>query len=395
MHEMKNRYAGTPQGMALVFLSSLPAMAIVSLVPNLPQLFERFGHLPRANFLVPMVLTIPSLCIALLSTAIGTLSDRIGRRPVLLVSLGIFTTVGLLPVFMDDLYSVLLTRLPVGIAEAGIIATQNALIGDYFAGRVRDRWLGIVSLVNPMLAGIFVLAGGVLGSINWHFPFLLYLVGLPMFIWSYLYVFEPKREAGDPVGIRNVGRGFPWKASALVATVTLGVSILYYVQAVQLGRIFGEHGASDPTRISLFVALASVGVVLGGWVYPRLAKLSFPKQFAAVLISYALGYIGLGVATSISTTLPAAIVAQFGNGLGIPVMIGWALHRFGSRDRGSGMGTWAAGFFAGTFLSPPFVTLIQKFTGSFLSAVTGVGIVCAVAAFMLVIQRSRARPAGA
>ncbi len=380
---MQNRVAGAAQGWALVFLSGLPAMAIVSLVPNLPQLFQRFGQLPHAGLLVPMVLTIPSLCIALLSTAIGALSDRIGRRPVLLVSLAIFMTVGLLPVFMNDLTAVLLTRLPVGIAEAGIIATQNAMLGDYFEGQARERWLGVVSLVNPILAGAFVLAGGVLGAASWHLPFLLYLVGLPMLIWSFVSLFEPARQGAAAGAGAAVARGFPWKTSALVALVTLGVSVLYYVQAVQLGRIFGEHGIADPARIGLYVTLASVGVMLGGALYPKLAKAAFAFQFAAVLLSYALGYVGLGLAGSIATALAAAVVAQFGNGLGIPVMIGWALSRFDAQDRGSGMGTWAAGFFAGTFLSPPFVSLIQHYTGSFLSAVAGVGVICAAVALVL------------
>jgi MFS family permease len=81
------RTAGVTQGFALVFLATVPTMAIVSLVPNLPQMFREFGQLPHASLLVPMVFTIPSLCIALASPLIGSIADRWGRRPVLIGSL--------------------------------------------------------------------------------------------------------------------------------------------------------------------------------------------------------------------------------------------------------------------------------------------------------------------
>ena len=41
---------------------------------------------------------------------------------------------GLLPVMLDDLYAILLARLVMGIADAFILTTANALIGDYFTG---------------------------------------------------------------------------------------------------------------------------------------------------------------------------------------------------------------------------------------------------------------------
>jgi MFS family permease len=378
--------AGAAQGLALIFAAALPTMAIVSLVPNLPQLFAHFGAAPHAAWLVPMILTLPSLCIALFSPLIGTLIDTWGRRPVMLASLALFTAVGVLPYAMEDLTWVLVTRFFVGIAEAGILAAQNALMGDYFSGERRQRWLGLLSVISPVLAALFVLAGGALGAVDWHAPFLLYLAGAPMLAWAAFRLYEPARAR---TGNAADAGPFPWAAARGVALVTIGVSILYFVQAVQLGRVFYDHGVASPAAIGLHVTVASAGVVLGGIVFTRLGGMRMSGRFALMFASLGLGYVGLGLAPTAETALACALLAQFGNGLAIPVLIGWALDKFGAAHRGRGMGIWGACFFVGTFLSPPLLTALTDLAGSLLGAVAGVGAGCLVLAGVAFALRGR------
>lgn len=370
--------AGARQGIGVVALASLPTMAIVSLIPNLPQLLQHFHDAPYAQLLVPMILTIPTLCIALFSPLIGGFVDRWGRRPVLCVSLAVFVILGMIPAFVSNLYWVLATRLPVGLAEAGIGVTQNALLGDYFTGQARQRWLGVLSVSNPILAALLVLAGGALGSLSWHDPFLLYLLGLPMLAWTLAWLPEPKRIAAQEIAPHGGDDAFPWRDSGIVGVTTLGMAILYYVNAIQLGRVFAEHGVGSPAAISLYVIIASVGTVLGGVVFPRTSRLRARTRFVAVLLAYAAGYVGLGLAPTATAALAAALVSSFGNGMAIPVMIGWSLERFGVSRRGRGMGTWVACFFAGSFFSPPFVSAVQVLSGSLLSAIVYIGVLAGV-----------------
>lgn len=384
----RHRNAGMPQGLALICSAALPTMAIVSLVPNLPQLFAHFGGAPHAELLVPMILTLPSLCIALFSPLIGSLADRFGRRPVMLASLALFTLVGVLPQLMNDLTWILITRFFVGIAEAGILTAQNALMGDYFTGTGRQRWLGRLSVISPVLAALFVLAGGALGAVDWHAPFLLYLAGAPMLLWAAVSLHEPARVQA-PAGVDDAGGAFPWAVARNVALVTIAVSVLYFVQAVQLGRVFYAHGVGSPAAIGVRVTIASAGVALGGVVFGRLGSLGMPARFSLMLASLGLGYLGLGLAPNAGTVLACALVAQFGNGLAIPMLIGWALERFGARHRGRGMGIWGASFFVGTFASPPLLTAVTSLAGSFLGAVTATGALCLVLAGLVFLLRAR------
>jgi MFS family permease len=316
----------------------------------------------------------------------GVAADRWGRRPVLIVSLILFVAVGTLPALTGNLYALLLTRFPVGIAEAGILSVQGALLGDYFEGQEREKWLGRMSLISPIAGALLVLAGGFLGTVNWRTPFLLYLLGIPLLIWTLGWLFEPADRRPRSTSIED-RRQFPWSTAVRVGLVTLGFSVLYYVQALQLGRMFGEHGISSPARIGLFVTVASIGVVIGGWAYPRLSGISMYRRFALALGAFAIGLMGIGLAPTVASTMAAALIAQLGNGIIIPALIGWSLQQFGAQYRGVGMGTWAACFFAGTFLSPPLLTGVQAASGSFLSAIVWTGVVSGVAAIVVLAVR--------
>jgi MFS family permease len=376
------RVAGPAQGFALIFLTVLPTMAIVSLVPNLPQLFAHFHDVPHSELLVPMIITLPSLCIALFSPFAGAIADRWGRRRLLLAATLLYAAVGLLPVLLTDLHAVLVTRFFIGIAEAAILTGQSALMGDYFEGERRQRWLGLMSVIGPVAASALVLLGGYLGSLVWRGPFFMYLLGLPMFAWVWFVIFEPEGQphrADEPSLPKSA---FPWGPARVVALVTVCIAVLYYIQAVQLGRMFGDHGIDTPQQISIYVSIASLGVMTGGWLFSRLVNVPILGRFALIFFALGIGYTGIGLATTKLAALAFAFVAQVGNGLTIPTLIGWALSKFDFEHRGRGMGVWGSSFFFATFLSPPIVTVVQKFAGTFLHTVAVFGVLCLVLALL-------------
>ena len=85
------RVAGANQALALILALTLPLTPLLALVPNLPQLFEHFAAAPGHDFLVPMILTIPSVCIALLAPIAGSVVDLFGRRRLMLFASALFT----------------------------------------------------------------------------------------------------------------------------------------------------------------------------------------------------------------------------------------------------------------------------------------------------------------
>ena len=146
------RKAGAAQAIPLLTTIQLPVVPIMALAPNLPLLFRHFADTPGKEFLIPMIITLPSLGIVLLGPVAGLLADRWGRRRLMLWALALFAIAGCAPVFLDDLRAILGAQVLLGVAEAVIITNCNTLLGDYFEEAERNRWLGIQSIIGPVFA---------------------------------------------------------------------------------------------------------------------------------------------------------------------------------------------------------------------------------------------------
>lgn len=375
--------AGIAQALAVTFANTLPTMAIASLVPVLPTLFAHFKDVPHKELLVPMVLTVPSLCVALFSSPIGAAADAWGRRRILLSALVVFAIAGLAPLLFDNLYAIIASRFVVGIAEAAILTVTNVLMGDYFEGESRKRWVGLQTSISPFVGSSYVLAGGLLGSWSWRGPFLLYLLGLAAWVAAWLVLYEPTRSA-KPLDspVRDARRPFPWSSTCLVGGVTLVYSTVFFVQNIQHGRIFADLGVESPARISVIVTLASMGTVLGGLAYRNIRMRPVGMLLALAFACYGVSYIGLAWAPDYRIGLPIDAIGQFGCGFGLSVLIAWALSKYDYENRGRGMGIWGACFFLGQFLSPPLMTLIAHGRLSFLQSVGVLGAACLVFALI-------------
>lgn len=376
------RAAGMPQALTVMVVNTLPTMAIASLVPVLPALFAHFKDIPHADLLVPMILTLPSLCVALFSSLIGAAADAWGRRRILLIALPVFAAFGLMPLLFDELHTIIASRFAVGIAEAAILTAGNAMLGDYFEGESRKRWVGIQTAVGPFVSSSYILAGGVLGSWSWRGPFLLYLLGLAGWVGAWFFLYEPARAPKVAGPLTGQGGRFPWSATVLVGSITLLYSTVFFVQAVQHGRIFSDLGVDSPARIGWIVTLATMGTVIGGYLYRVMRPRPVSTMIAIAFASYGASYVGLWWAPNYLVGLPLDAIGQFAGGFGLSVLLAWALSKYDYSSRGRGMGTWGACFFLGQFLSPPVMTLIAHGRLSFLQSVGVLGVACLIFALV-------------
>ncbi|WP_322401073.1 MFS transporter [Massilia luteola] len=389
------RHGGRAQGIALMAIVNMPSLALSALVPGLPQLFQQFSNVPHFQLLVPMIITVPSLCVALTSGFTGMLADRFGRRNLLLLALLAFALLGLAPLLFDSLLLIVASRVIVGVAEAAILTVGNALMGDYFEGAQRDKWLGYQNMLSPLIGSAIILAGGMLAGVHWRYPFLLYLVGLGVFALAWYACWEPQRDHAAAAAGAAGAAGFPWRPTLFVCGVTVLFSMVFFVQAVQHGRIFADMGVASPERISVLVTIASLGTVAGGYLFKRLSGVPIALRLAASMALYGVCYVGVAWAPGASVGLPLDALGQVGGGLLLPALIAWALTHYRFEHRGRGMGLWGGSFFLGQFLSAPLLTLIGAAAGTFLASVAAIGVVCLVAAALLAasaLARPRIQP---
>lgn len=371
----------TWQGIVLVLINMLPSMAIVCLMPALPTLQAHFKDVLNKDLLIPLILTAPGLCIALIAPFAGYFIDKFGRRQLLIVFLFLYGLGGVLPVFLDGFNAVITGRLLLGIGEAFVLVIANTLLGDYFAPNDRAKWLTIQSVIASIMVFIFLNLSGYLASLSWNYPFLVYGLAIVMSVLAWFFIYEPVVKMGDStqVATENTAVGFPTNTVIKVFIVTLLFSILYFVYTIHFSLVLDEIGIKDQKQIGSISAIASLAVPLGAFAFKLVANRPIWQQIAMVLLGLSIGLIGIGQSKDVTTLTVFALFQQLACGMTIPVLINWALKILPVDYRGRGMGFWNSGFFLGQFLNPFFMASVRGATGSLLQTFTTFGIVCLVA----------------
>lgn len=394
------RAAGMGTGLALLFPITLSTMAIVLLAPVLPQLFAEFADVSGHDYWVPMVLTVPALCVALISPVAGVLGDRFGRRRLLIASLAVYGVVGLAPLLLSSLPAILVSRIGVGITEALIMTLSTTMIADYFEDEARNRWLAGQTAMASMSALLFFNIGGQLGAFGWRAPFWVYASAFLMLAGVLMFTWEKGAGAEGLVSERQeLGQGrwsdFPWRHMAGVLAVTIFGSVLFYTVQIQAAPGLVAHGLTDPGQIGFYTSIASIGVPLGTLIYSRVSR---TPTYLLLLIEFLIlgtGFVVMSIATSVPGFLIGCALNQVGAGLLLPTLLVWAVSalRFDLRARGTGL--WTAAFSLGQWLSPIAITTIGRAAGGLLHSFQYLGmtaLLSAVVAMMLHLVGGRRHP---
>ena len=382
--------ARTIHGIILVLAAVMPAMAIISLVPVMPLLGREFGPVPGSKALIPIALTVPALCVALFSPLAGWLSDRIGRKMLLFVALLGYAAIGIVPFFLTDLKQIIGARVGLGIFEAIIMTVATALIGDYYKGAAREKWIGIQVAVVSVSAIFLIAIGGALGdAIGSRGPFLMYLLAVPIALMVAWKLFEPaviEKASGLKASL-------PWKALAPLLLTTLGVGIFFYTTIVKLGDILLLSSDVTPGVIGGVGALFNVGVMLGTILFVKLkTKSSGPKLLAIGMLLFAIGYSGMGLSGSFPMTVAFAFVTSLGAGLLLPTMLTWVMSILPGNVRGRGTGLWTGMFFLGQFVAPLVAVALYKPAGGLSNVLLVYGVIAAVLMIIAGIGSRGAKP---
>jgi MFS transporter, DHA1 family, multidrug resistance protein len=169
---MNNTSANTPHIVTLVLLSGLSVASVNLFVPSLPSIASEFGvDYGLANLSVAAYAVVA----AVLQLVVGPLSDRFGRRPILLTGLAVFAVASAGCLLATDFATFLCFRM----LQAGIVsgfAVSRAVISDSHEARTAASLMGYLAMawaVAPMLGPV---AGGFLDALfGWRANFWAFL----------------------------------------------------------------------------------------------------------------------------------------------------------------------------------------------------------------------------
>jgi MFS family permease len=372
------RKPGFLQGIMLLLPITMNVMGISVLTPVVHLMLAQFKDVPYHDYMIiGGVLTMPAIWVLLFSPVAGWLADRFGRRNLLLVSMVVYAFVGVAPAFLSDLYAIIAARIGVGICESIVITVSTTMIGDYFKGRTRERWMASQTAVASVSAlGIIYLGGELGAAYGWRGPFYLYIYSLLLAFGVFAFVWEPPIERppiADPLSPLPARTVFPWARMLGICSVTLLASTSFYTVVTKNAEAMVALGVSDPAVIGEYTMLASIGVPLGTFIYWGLSRLPI---YWLLLIDFTLlgvGFVFMGRATHPTAYAWGSFINQVGCGIVLPTMLVWATCGLAYAIRGRGIGMWQAAFAIGQFLSGMAVTLLSKQLGGLLPALQVMG----------------------
>ncbi|MDH3196911.1 MAG: MFS transporter [Candidatus Krumholzibacteria bacterium] len=389
----------TARVLTLLALITLTMLAGTAVAPALPGIASHFAEVPAADLLARLLLTVPSLAVALAAPGVGWLLDRFGRKRILLVAVAVYTVAGTAGAWLDSLEAIVASRALLGLAVAATTTTAVTLIGDYYAGAARNRLLGLLGATGGLSGMLFLLAGGALAEISWRAPFLLYASAIVIFAAVAKVLEEPSMPArGTPEpGTGMAGRALSGPRVLLIAVLYLfafGVQVAFYSIPVQLPFHLVALGVSAPRLAGAALAVTTVCAAAVALAFPRIRERLRRAPVAALqLLFLGAGLLLVARARSYAEVLVAMVVVGAPMGLNFPNLMEWLLGTAPPLLRGRVVGGLNTALFLGQFLSPILLhPLVQRGGFEYAYRVSGMGLLAGGVAFALAGLRWRHGP---
>lgn len=264
-----------PSLLILVAISGLGPLALNIFVPSMPGLQAAFG-VDYAT--AQLTLTLYLIGMAGCQLFYGPLSDRFGRRPVLIGGLALFVIASTLAALAPSIEVLIAARLLQAVGGAAGIVLSRAIVRDLYGREQAASVLGYLSVawaVAPMLApGI----GGLLDGIGgWRASFyLLIVLGLLVMLACMRALHETNHYRHKGGGLAPLVEGYAWLARRprfWLYTMTIGFSSSVFFSFLGgAPYLMVEVMHRSPLEYGVWFVLVSVGWMLGNFLSGRFSQ---------------------------------------------------------------------------------------------------------------------------
>ncbi|NLA87568.1 MAG: multidrug effflux MFS transporter [Clostridiales bacterium] len=303
----------------LVLLSAFVPLSTDLYLPALPAMTNEFG--------VPEVLVTLTLILFLLfysaaSLVWGPLSDKYGRRPILLIGLIGYTGASLMCALSPSIYMLIVSRVLQAIGAGAAAATSTAIVKDVYTGRSLEKKIAAIQTISVITPVVAPMLGALLLKLtDWRGAFYAQaFIGIAVVALALMYT-ETIHQKGAGNIIKTMGRLFVvlrdkrFTALLLIFSAS-SVTFMAYI-SVSSYIYQGIFGLSEQMYSFLFSFNAAM-MFVGPILYLRLsAKFS---RFALVNTAFVITFISgilistvghLGPWTFLLSLLPATIMGSF------------------------------------------------------------------------------------
>src|SRR6185369_5227703 len=260
----------------------------------------------------------------------GPLSDRIGRKPVLLLGVALCGAGSLLAAFAPDLRVLILARVLQGAGAAAGTVIGRAMVQDLFSGHERTRMIAFIGMTMGVCPPLGTLVGGQLHAyFGWQSNFLLMAVLAMLLLLAAWYGFPDAKPQGEShaSGWRELFRGYVRLAhepAFLLYVVILATATAAFYSFLGGAPIVLASYGVPPERIGWYIMCPPIAYIFGNLLTTRLIRRLGDRRIMTLGQASALSGIGLvlalgiaGVHRPLALALPLMLLGM-GHGLLAP-----------------------------------------------------------------------------
>ncbi|MFK7965753.1 MAG: Bcr/CflA family efflux MFS transporter [Burkholderiaceae bacterium] len=347
----------------LISQIALGIIAMTACLPSMPFWIEHFGE---SQARVQLTFAAYALAFAFGQLVYGPLSDRFGRRRLLIVGLLVGLAGSVSAVFAQSLDAIIAARALQGAGTCAGIVIGRAIIQDNFVGAARTKMMALVGIVMGLCPPSGTLIGGQLHvSFGWQAPFVAVALLSCLLLLSALLMLPPdkpsaanKQSAGELLkSYRSLIADIRYLSFCLIAAFSTAT---FYVFLAAAPIVFDAYGVA-PNVIGWYIMFVPAAYIMGNLLTSRIAGkfadqrlMTIGQGFNVVGILLVLGFAMSGWYHPLAVAMPLMCLG-FGHGLLMPPTLVGAV---GAMPALAG----AAAAFAG---------MLQQLTGAGASSLNG------------------------
>jgi DHA1 family tetracycline resistance protein-like MFS transporter len=336
------------------------------IIPLLPFYAETFHASPLT---IGLLFGIFSLCQLIAAPALGELSDRYGRRPILIFSL-LGTVVSFVMLAMAHSITMLFLARIVDGLSGGNVSTARAYVADVTEPKDRARAYGLIGAAFGMGFIFGPALSGVLAQVDLRAPIwaaaAITLVATAM-AWLWLPETVHRASAGTGMPLRNLSEMMQRPGLRRILVIDFIYWFAFAIFQTTFSLFVANRFHFDAARTGYFFAAFGIlgAIIQGGFIRPIVHRLGDKPTFLAGLVCGAVGFVAATLAHSVTLFAIALIPVALGMGFGHPTIASLVSRAGRAEEQGRVQGAAGAMESLGRAIGPVFgSTALQRFGDS-------------------------------